>query len=132
MSSASDLLHIEHAYRWHQRFVGLMFRRSMPPGHALLLSPCGSVHTAFMRFTIDVVYLDAQWHVLAVRAQMPPWRMSWGPRGTRHTLELAGGTVAQLGWQFNDEMEALLIIKQSYETGPTARSKGLQQKKARR
>jgi len=91
-------LHIERAHHWLQRLLGLMFRRQLLPGHALLLSPCGSVHTAFMRFAIDVVYLDAEFRVLAMRAHMQPWRMSWGPRGARHVLELAAGGAAGLGW----------------------------------
>jgi len=89
-----------------------MFRQALDHGLALLLSPCNSVHTAFMRFAIDVVYLDSQWRVLAVRSGLKPWRMSWGPRGTRHTLELAAGVANTLGWRAGDELaNALRPIK---------------------
>lgn len=91
-------LHIIHAERWHQRLLGLMFRRALAPDQGMLLSPCASVHTAFMRFAIDVVYMDAHWRVLRIDASLPPWRASWGPKGTRHTLELASGSARDLGF----------------------------------
>lgn len=69
-------LRISFASRWHQRLLGLMFRASLSPGEGLLLSPCASVHTAFMPFPIDLVYLDSEWRVLVVREALAPWRMS--------------------------------------------------------
>jgi uncharacterized membrane protein (UPF0127 family) len=102
-------LHIEYAHRWHQRLLGLMFRQSLPEGRALLLSPCSSVHTAFMRFAIDVVFLDAGYRVLVIRANLPPWWGAWGPRGTRHTLELSAGSVDRLGWQTGQSLDAFFI-----------------------
>jgi uncharacterized membrane protein (UPF0127 family) len=100
----SPALRVERADRWHQRLLGLMFRRALAPGLALLLSPCNSVHTAFMRFAIDLVYLDAQGRVLATRTSVRPWRMSWGLRGTRHTLALVSGVASALGWPAGDEL----------------------------
>jgi uncharacterized membrane protein (UPF0127 family) len=94
MSTSGPLtLLIEHAQRWHQRMLGLMFRPTLAAGHALLLTPCPSVHTAFMRFAIDVVYLDDTYMVLAMHLQLRPWRMSFGPRGTRHTQNTAQMTL---------------------------------------
>lgn len=102
-------LHVSFARRWHQRLLGLMFRSSLPLGEGLMLSPCVSVHTAFMRFPIDVVYLDAEWRLLTVREALAPWRMSWGPRGTCHTLELPAGGAALLGCQVGDGLKDLLL-----------------------
>lgn len=101
-------IHVMRASRWHERLLGLMFRANLAPDHALLLSPCASVHTAFMRFAIDVVYLDGDWRVLTVHASMAPWRTSWGPRGTRHTLELTAGSASKYGWQAGECLQALL------------------------
>lgn len=111
-------LHVTQAQRWHERLLGLMFRASLAPDHALLLSPCASVHTAFMRFAIDLVYLDAQGRVLATRTSVRPWRMSWGPRGTRHTLELPAGSVDRYGWQAGECLQALMSRASDARTGP--------------
>ncbi|TML60208.1 MAG: DUF192 domain-containing protein, partial [Actinobacteria bacterium] len=57
---------------------GLLGRTSLPDGEGLLLKPCGSVHTFFMRFPIDVVFLDRELSVVAVSAEVAPWRTARG------------------------------------------------------
>jgi uncharacterized membrane protein (UPF0127 family) len=75
---------------------GLLGRDSLAEGEGLLLKPCGSVHTLFMRFPIDVVFLDRELSVVAVRPKVRPWRTT-GARGAKVTLELAAGEAARLG-----------------------------------
>jgi uncharacterized protein len=72
------------------RMKGLLGRRSLEAGEGLLLSPAGSVHTAFMRFPIDVVFLDHDLEVLEVRDSVPPWRAA-ARRGAKAVLELPAG-----------------------------------------
>jgi hypothetical protein len=74
------------------RLAGWQFRRPPAAGQGLLLVPCGSIHTCWMRFAIDVVYLDRSGTVLAVRRGVRPWRMAIAPRGTHAVLELAAGS----------------------------------------
>ncbi|MFH1024044.1 MAG: DUF192 domain-containing protein [Planctomycetota bacterium] len=76
-----------------RRMKGLLGRKELPRGHGLLITPCGSIHTAFMRFPIDVIFLDRDGTVLKIRERLPPWRFAACP-GARATLELAGGTLA--------------------------------------
>jgi uncharacterized protein len=78
------------------RMRGLLGRRSLPPGEGLLLKPTGSVHTFFMRFPIDVVFLDRDLVVVGVAAELAPWRAA-GRRGAKATLELAAGEAARRG-----------------------------------
>ncbi len=78
------------------RLRGLLGRRELPPGEGLLLRPAPSIHTWFMRFPIDAVFVDAQLEVIAVRHEMPPWRAA-GQRGARAVLELAAGEAARHG-----------------------------------
>ncbi|MCL6612984.1 MAG: DUF192 domain-containing protein [Peptococcaceae bacterium] len=66
--------------------------KSMPAGSALVLSPCGMVHTFFMRFPIDVVFLDPAGRVLRVIHEMPPFRVSPYVKEARTVVELPGGT----------------------------------------
>ena len=75
---------------------GLLGRDGLAQGEGLLIKPCGSVHTFFMRFPIDVVFLDRELSVLAVRPEVRPWRTA-GARGGKVVLELGGGEAARLG-----------------------------------
>ncbi len=84
------------------RFRGLMLRASLPPGHGILLAPCGSVHTAMMRFAIDVVYVDTHGKVAKVAPRLRPYRVSFGGRGAHAVIELPAGTVSESDLQVGD------------------------------
>jgi hypothetical protein len=86
------------------RFRGLMLRGSLPPGEALVLEPCSSIHTAFMRFAIDVVYTDRSGQVVKVRPHVKPFRVSAVTRGGYATIELPSGTVEQTGTLPGDQL----------------------------
>ena len=55
------------------RFAGLMFRQKLPAATGLFLAPCNSVHMCFMRFAIDVVYLDKNYKIIKVVNNLKPW-----------------------------------------------------------
>ena len=76
------------------RLAGLQFRRPLASDAGLLLVPCNSVHTCFVRFPVDVVFLDGNGSVLAVRPSLRPWRLAWGPRKTHAVLEMLAGSAA--------------------------------------
>lgn len=78
------------------RLIGLLAGRSIAPDEGLLLSPCNSVHTCGMRFSIDVAQLDHDHLVLAVRTDVRPWSVVAPVRGGRHVLEGAPGTLEPL------------------------------------
>src|SRR5437763_16535808 len=68
------------------RMRGLLGRSQLPVGEGLFLKPCGSVHMFFMRFPIDVVFLDRELSVVGVVSCLRPWRMA-GRRGAMSALE---------------------------------------------
>ena len=78
------------------RLRGLLGTKELPAGEGILLRPCASVHTMFMRFPIDVVFCDRDLRVLAVAAEVPKWRMR-GQRGAKVAIELAAGEAARRG-----------------------------------
>ncbi len=84
------------------RFWGLMGRRSLSEGHGILLTPCASVHTFFMRFPIDVIFLDRDNRVVKVITAMKPWRTALGGRGAQSALELEAGALEANGLQPGD------------------------------
>ena len=75
----------------YKRLKGLLGRCSFPPSTLLLFPNSGSVHTFFMRFPIDVLFLDADHNVLLIRRNVPPFRLCLAPRKTRHVAEAASG-----------------------------------------
>ncbi len=72
------------------RLRGLLGRRSLPPGEGMLLTPSPSIHSAFMRFEFDAVFLDREMRVVRIVERIPRWRMR-GAKGARSVLELAAG-----------------------------------------
>jgi hypothetical protein len=78
------------------RCRGLLGRSGLPSGEGMLLRPASSIHTAFMRFPIDAVFLDRADRVLRVASDLKPWRMA-GCRGARATLELPAGEARRRG-----------------------------------
>jgi hypothetical protein len=78
---------LELACTWWSRFVGLQFRRNLADDAGLLLAPCNSVHTCWVRFAIDVVLLADDGRVLAVRRGVRPWRGVLPVKGAYAVLE---------------------------------------------
>lgn len=76
------------------RFRGLMGRRSLPEGQGLLLEPCSSIHCMFMRFPIDVIFLDREGRVVKVATNVKPWRLA-AAKGARSALELPAGVATR-------------------------------------
>ncbi len=87
---------IEWANTFFKRLKGLMFRSAIPPDQGVLLYPCSAVHTCFMHFPIDVVYLDENYFVLG-KETLVPWRIGKQIRGTKKILETAARVTEQLG-----------------------------------
>ena len=69
-----------------KRFLGLMFRKSMDLEEALIFHHTNSVHTCFMRFAIDVVFLDKNMQVCKIYQSLKPWRLA-GSLPAKMTVE---------------------------------------------
>lgn len=80
------------ADRFWSRLVGLQFRRSLAAGQGLLLTPCSSIHTCFMRFAIDLVWLDEAQRVVELSPNIAPWRFVIPARSARAVVELPAGS----------------------------------------
>jgi len=91
------------ADRAHHRVRGLLGRRRLQAGDGMVLRPSWGIHTAFMRFPIDVVFLDGEQVVLRIAADLPPWR-TVSCRGAREVVELAAGECARRGLEVGDRV----------------------------
>jgi hypothetical protein len=96
--------HLVVASSGETRRKGLLGRDSLLPGEGLWIKPCESVHTFFMRFPIDLVYLDRGNRIRKVRSAVGAWRIS-ACLSAHSVLELAAGTIRATGTQRGDTLE---------------------------
>jgi hypothetical protein len=82
---------------------GLLGRRSLDSDQGILLRPAGSVHTFFMRFAIDVLFLDRELVVVGIEPELRPWRTA-ARRGAKSVVELAAGECARRGVVVGDRL----------------------------
>jgi uncharacterized protein len=86
------------------RMRGLLGRSDLPQGEGVLLRPAGSIHTFFMRFPIDVVFLNEEHVVVKVVHRLQPWRAA-GVKGARSVLELAAGEAEARGIEVGSALQ---------------------------
>jgi uncharacterized membrane protein (UPF0127 family) len=86
------------------RLRGLIGSDPLGPGEGLLIAPGGQIHTHFMSFPIDALYLDRDLCVVGMDCDLRPWRLGRAYRGARYTLELPAGTLAASGTRLGDEI----------------------------
>jgi hypothetical protein len=86
-----------------KRRVGLLKHERLAPGEGLWIVPCESVHTFFMKFPIDIIYLDRKRKVRKVRGAVPAWRLSMC-LSAHSVLELPAGRAAETHTAVGDEL----------------------------
>jgi len=77
------------------RKTGLLRHESLPDGHAIIIAPTSAIHTWFMRFPIDVVFVDQDGEVRSIVRNLQPWRIAASPRAYA-AVEMAGGVERDL------------------------------------
>jgi uncharacterized membrane protein (UPF0127 family) len=87
------------------RLRGLLGTRPLQAGQGLLIVPGGRIHTHFMSYPIDVLYLDRALHVVGMDHSLPPWRLGGAYRDIRYVLELPAGALQASGTQVGDAIE---------------------------
>lgn len=82
---------VKTADTFNLRAMGLMFKPSMGEMDGLLIEPCNSIHTFFMKFSIDVVFLNRHNKIIRIFRDMPPWRMTRMYFSATKVLEMQAG-----------------------------------------
>jgi len=95
---------VESAHRMRDRLRGLLGRDALDRGEALAIRPCASIHTFFMKFEIDAVFLDRRGRVVRALAALRPWRATRFHLRAEQVVELPAGTVARTGTREGDEL----------------------------
>ena len=91
-----------------QRRTGLLKHHKLDEGAGLWIVPCEAVHTFFMKFAIDLIYLDRKRKVRGIVRAVPPWRFSIC-LPAHSVLELPPGTIDRTHTQKGDELELLQL-----------------------
>jgi uncharacterized protein len=86
---------VHEAYHFWSRLKGLMFTKSFPKGDALHLQPCQSIHTFFMQYNIDVLYLDKNFEIIAIEEEVKPKKVGKHMKKAYSVVELPSGLVKE-------------------------------------
>jgi uncharacterized membrane protein (UPF0127 family) len=95
---------LEGAFDSATRKKGLLGRDRLEPGEGLVIAPCGGVHTWFMRFPIDVVFVARDGRVVKVREAVQPWRIALALTAFC-AIEVAAHGAAAAGTRAGDRLE---------------------------
>jgi uncharacterized protein len=116
---------VELANTRRARRRGLLGRDAINVDEAMFISPCVAVHTAFMRFAIDVVFVDRDGRAVQIVQDMQPWRMAASLKGCA-VIELAAGRVKACGVQVGDRLS---LIPPSRGAGPACHAEAAERRR---
>lgn len=97
------------ADNFFSRFLGLMGKKELKKGSGLMITPCNSIHMMFMKFSLDVIFLDKERKIIHQIVGIKPWRISPVIFGACYVLELPVGTIAETETKVSD----FLIIEKA-------------------
>ena len=96
---------VESAISLRARLRGLLGRTSLPEGAALVIEPCTSIHTFFMRFAIDVAFVAGDGNVLRAFSGLRPWRATRVYLVAALVVELPAGTLQRTQTREGDGLD---------------------------
>lgn len=95
---------LKEARSLKDRTVGLLGKSSLSADEALWIHHCNSIHTFFMKFSIDCVFLDKTLKVKAVHSEVSPWKLILPVWGARSVIEMNSGRAADLDIKVGDQL----------------------------
>lgn len=96
--------HVEKAESFSSRLVGLLGRDQLAHGQGLWIDRCNCIHTFFMKFAIDAIFLSRELRVVKTLRDIAPFRISPWVFGARTVLELPAGTLNRVSAAVGDEL----------------------------
>lgn len=87
-----------------QRMTGLLGRRELGEQEGLIILACRAIHTCFMHFAIDALFVDRAWTVVAIHHALPPWRFTGVAWKAHAVIELPAGTLKRAGIRVEDQL----------------------------
>lgn len=98
---------ISLADTFSKRTLGLIPRKTLSEGQGLIIDPCNSIHMFFMRFPIDVLFVDQNNTVIYIIKNIKPWRVSKVVWNAKYVIELPVGTIEKTRTKVGDEIKKL-------------------------
>lgn len=90
-----------------KRLIGLLSTKNLSSDCALHLKPCGGIHTFFMRYSIDVLYLDSECRIIAFEENLKPWSMGKIHKETKSVIELSSGIISKTHLKIRNRLEII-------------------------
>lgn len=104
-TGASLAVGLQTAHSFWRKGIGLLGEAGLPAGEGLYIEPCNSIHSLFMRFPFDAVFVDKRWRVVHLIHEMKAFRVSpvvWKAHGV---VELPAGTARRTDTMVGDQLE---------------------------
>ena len=95
---------LDIADRFGARARGLLGRKGLGAGEALWIDPCNGIHTFFMMFAIDCVFVDRELRIKKIYSDVKPWRLIPLVWGARSVFEMPSGAADRLGLKVGEEL----------------------------
>lgn len=86
---------VEIAESFYARSKGLLGRSKLENSHCLWIHKCNSIHTFFMKFAIDILYVDRNFKVTNIHRDIKPWRLDWGGLSSKSCFEFQSKALTQ-------------------------------------
>lgn len=96
---------LEVAEGINARSKGLLGRSDLAADAGLWIHRCNSIHTWFMRFAIDCVFVDRELRVVAVKENVGPWRMTWPAWGASSVVEVKAGVARTWNLKVGEKLD---------------------------
>ncbi len=96
---------IEVANNPVKRIMGLLGRSSLERGKGLHIIPCNNIHSLFMKFSFDAIFIDKKNKVKNLSEKIPPWTWAKFCFSANSVIELPAGTISETGTEIEDELE---------------------------
>ena len=90
---------------YFKRLKGLMFTKELPCQNALHIIPCNEIHSFFMKYSIDVLYLDSKNNILAFDEEMQPGKIGKAVKDAKSVVELPSGKIKKLNIKIGQQIE---------------------------
>lgn len=104
------MVSVKVADTFYLRFKGLLGKKTMPSGEGLLIRPCKQVHMFFMRFPIDVVFLDKHCLIVGLKENLRPWSISPYVKEATQVLELEVGAIQAYDLSIGQEIKDFIFF----------------------
>lgn len=98
---------LERATSLYARMKGLLGRNELPSDEALMINHCSSIHTFYMKFAVDVVFVDRKMVVKKIYKNVKPWRLVSPIWGAHSVIEFAGGALEKLNIEIGDQLNVV-------------------------